>query len=278
MKSSVTMPDRDVLAHALLYMSDGHSLELAIDDLRDYLAPQGSLGHILMADTLREQLPDLLLRYAKGCADEDTENAVSCFTRFQALWRDLLDAAFQSAVPTTQECIIITQHLEFLAAAETPSEMDDCFKELRGTLLRSDGSLLVDAKWQVEQHLTEMLIQALESLPCLPAEVSRAITLYHFLCDGGDTVCPKHKLSLLAVHHGTLCLLTPENVHRLNGRKDGKFLQREFDRLSRELPLFEFLALLGAINDTPHPDNTVADRVLENLCDEYQAMLAPMRG
>ena len=146
-------------------------------------------------------------------------------------------------------------------------------QDLAMLLLLPDGALLTAGKWQMEMHLARTMADELEGLPNLSTQVSRGLALHRFLHESKFT---DRELELLSCFHGELFILTAENIHKLNGKHDGKFLKKELDRLARVLPLFDFLRLLSEINNVEHPHDSVADGVLNDLCTTYQAMLAPV--
>lgn len=273
MKKHIEMTESDILAHALLRMPDGPDFEQAVTNIRAFLQGNGETGYSAMCSSLRGMLYQVFRREAEALCDEKLSRTLLIANRFDDMWVDLLGCAACGGFPAVEDHLRIAQYMEFLDSAKTEAEIDSHLDGLREVLLRPDKTFLAAGKWQVELHLTELLVDTLEKMPDLSMETIRDIALYHFL---GEDYPIDQELWLISSFKGELFLLTPENIHKLNGKHDGKFLKREVDRLARELPLVEFLHLLSAMNNVEHPTNSVADGVLNSLCMEYQAMLGPV--
>lgn len=278
MKNYIDTVPTDTLAHALLRMPDGPDLEQTVLKLRQFLTEKGVEGHSFLCSSLRHMLFQVF--YAEADKHKDGEHgpalsrALSISDQVWALWKDLFEKSASAGTPSVEEHLQVTQLMEFISVAKTDEEFKGYLEDLRKVLLRpEDKSLLVTCKWQIELHLTDLLVEALTEAPALSSECTRDIALYHFLKEPQPIDL---ELQLISCFQGELFLLTPENIHKLNGKHDGKFLKRELDRLAQELPMLDFLHLLSAMNNVEHPSNTVADGVLNGLCAEYQAMLGPV--
>lgn len=239
---------------------------------------KGMEGHNSLCGSLHHILFQVL--YAEADRHKDGEcgsvlsQALSISDQVWALWKDLFENSASGGTPSMEEHLQVTQLMEFISVAKTEEEFKGYLEDLGRVLLRpEDKSLLVTCKWQIELHLTDLLVEALTEVPDLSPQCTRDIALYHFLKKPQPVDL---ELQLISCFQGELFLLTPENVHKLNGKHDGKFLKRELDRLAQVLPMLDFLHLLSAMNNVEHPSNTVADGVLNGLCMEYQAMLGPV--
>lgn len=278
MKNYIDIAPTDTLAHALLRMPDGPDLEPTVLKLRQFLAEKGMEGHNTLCSSLRHMLFQVL--YAEADKRKDGEHGpalsrtLSISNQVWALWKDLFENSASAATPSMEERLQVTQLMEFISVAKTEEEFKGYLEDLRKVLLRpEDKSLLVTCKWQIELHLTDLLVEALMEVSDLSPQCTRDIALYHFLKEPQPI---DQELQLISCFQGELFLLAPENVHKLNGKHDSKFLKRELDRLAQVLPMLDFLHLLSAMNNVEHPSNTVADGVLNGLCMEYQAMLEPV--
>lgn len=273
MLKNMELTESDLLAYDLLRMPNGPRFELAAANLRAFLRKKGTDGHTTVYTSLRRMLYRTFRHDAESLQDKKLSHTLLIADRFETMWEDALSCANRDGPDTVEDHLRITQLMEFLEVAKTDKEINEYLDDLWKALLSSNKALLLTTKWQVELHLTKSFVEALEQMSGLSAETSRDITLYHFM---EETYPIDQKLHLISAFHGELLLLTPENVHKLNGKHDGKFLKQEMDRLARRLPLIEFLQVLGAMNNAEHPSNSVADGVLNGLCMEYQAMLGPV--
>jgi len=114
------------------------------------------------------------------------------------------------------------------------------------------------------------MAQDLEELDLSVTE-RRAIALFRLLrseaCD----------LALAASYDGALFLLTPQQVHTVNGKEGKRFLKRELDRLANTLPLLDFLKLIFTMSNEAPEGNPVSQEVLNSYCGDLQAMFTPVR-
>ena len=271
--NTMNLSSADLLAHALLCMPDGPELETVIRNIHRFIFVNGRTGHAELTQAIDGMLYRTFRRAAEDLPGEERPHGLILAERIDDLWEKLVVRSIYSKETKRKDHLLIDQSMDFLTGAKTEEEVCANLQDLAMLLLLPDGALLTAGKWQMEMHLAGTMADELEGLPNLSTQVSRGLALHRFLHESKFT---DRELELLSCFHGELFILTAENIHKLNGKHDGKFLKKELDRLARVLSLFNFLRLLSEMNNVEHPHDSVADGVLNDLCTTYQAMLAPV--